>query len=354
MTAPRAFIAGCEGHVLSPDEAAFLREAAPWGVILFGRNIETPDQVRRLTGEIREALGAEAPIFTDQEGGRVQRLRPPHWAGHASAATFAALDAADPERALRAATLSHHLMALELIDVGIDAPCAPVLDVIQPGADPVIGDRAFGGEPARVSALGAAALAGLARGGCLGVVKHMPGHGRADADSHIRLPRVTAALDDLTASDFAPFRALAHAPMAMTAHVVYAAVDEDRPATTSKPVIDTVIRGLIGFDGLLMCDDLSMQALSGDLRQRTRDAIAAGCDVVLHGNGMLQGERLAGGAALRAELEAVAGEAPVLSDRAKQRADAALAQRRTSVGLDVSAARAELKALMESDDRILV
>lgn len=345
--AARAFIAGCEGADVSPDEAAFLRDAAPWGVILFGRNVETPDQVRVLTAQIREALGRDAPIFIDQEGGRVQRFRPPHWHGFAPAADFGRLYAKDREAAEQSVILSHHLMALELAEAGVDCACAPVVDLPQPGADPVIGDRAFGDALDVVVDLARAALDGLALGGCLGVVKHIPGHGRAGADSHTALPVVDTRFEELDQTDFAAFRALADAPMAMTAHVQYSAVDSQACASVSKPVIDQVIRGAIGFDGVLMCDDLSMNALEGDLAQRCGDAIGAGCDVVLHGNGMLHGERLAGGAALRAELEVVAGNVPVLAGEALARADRALAQRRPAVDLDVLAAYDELEELMD-------
>lgn len=344
----RAFIAGCEGTTVSSDEAAFLRDADPWGIVLFGRNVETPGQVRALTSALRDALGREAPIFIDQEGGRVQRFRPPHWHGFPAAARFGQLYARDPEMAFQAVLLSHHLMALELSEAGVDCACAPVVDVPQADADPVIGDRAFARAAQDVGALALAALDGLSLGGCLGVIKHIPGHGRATADSHTALPVVDTPLDELTQTDFAAFQTVASAPMAMTAHVVYSAVDDGQSATTSRTVIHDVIRTLIGFDGLLMCDDLSMNALSGDLKQRTRDALAAGCDVVLHGNGMLHGERLAGGEALRAELECVAAHVPELSGKPLARANAALAQRRTGVALDVSSAHDELEELLRS------
>ncbi|MCG8441019.1 MAG: beta-N-acetylhexosaminidase, partial [Caulobacterales bacterium] len=259
----RACILGCAGPGLTDDERAFFADAAPWGFILFARNIASPDQLRALTGELRAAVGREALIFIDQEGGRVQRLRPPHWPDRPPAGALGALHRRDAVAGLEACRLHHRLIAADLRAVGVTADCAPMVDVRRPGADPIVGDRAFSDAPEAVSALGRAALDGLTAGGVAGVVKHMPGHGRADADSHLALPHVDADAADLDAVDLAPFRTLRDAPMGMTAHVRYAAWDDRRPATTSPRVICDVIRGAIGFDGLLMTDDLSMKALDG-------------------------------------------------------------------------------------------
>ncbi len=344
--AARAFISGCEGLTVSADERAFLREADPWAVILFGRNVRDREQVRALTGELREALGRDAPILIDQEGGRVQRFKPPQWRAYPALASYGEVFGRDPQAATEATRTAHQLMALELSAAGVDVACAPVLDVPVDEADPVIGDRAFSRDPYAVATLGRAALEGLAEGGVLGVIKHIPGHGRATADSHIALPMVETSRAQLEVTDFAPFRALAFAPMAMTAHVLYTAIDDQYPATTSKTMIDEVIRGAIGFDGLLMCDDLSMQALEGDLAARTRNALAAGCDVVMHGNGMLHGERLKDGKALRQELEIVAGHSPELANDALRRADAVIAARPKANQLDESMALAQLRELL--------
>ncbi len=342
----RACILGCEGTSVGVGERDFLREADPWAIILFGRNIQNPEQVRRLTGDLREALGRNALIFVDQEGGRVQRLKPPHWRAAPPAATFGALYASDREAAIEAVRLNHRLMAAELYDVGIDATCAPVLDLPTAAADPVIGDRALSSDPEIVAVLGRAALEGLAAGGVCGVIKHIPGHGRATADSHVALPHVEAPLFTLDHTDFAPFRALADAAlMAMTAHVAFAAVEKDQPATASRAVFTSVIRGAIGFDGLVMGDDLSMAALHGGLEARVRASLDAGCDVVMHGNGRLQGERETG-SALRAELETVAAASAVLAGDALARAQKAQAARRVPEPFDPKAGLARLNALL--------
>jgi beta-N-acetylhexosaminidase len=281
-----ATIFGCAGPALTDAEAAFFGESQPWGFILFGRNIVSPDQVRALVAALRASVGrTDAPVLIDQEGGRVARLAPPHWRRYPPARAFADLARDDPALACEMAWLGARLIARDLHDLGITVDCAPVLDVPAPGAHDVIGDRAYGESADTVALLAGVAAEGLMAGAVVPVIKHIPGHGRAAADSHLHLPVVTADLADLEAVDFQPFRVLADAPMAMTAHVIYAAVDPTRPATISPVVIDEVIRGSIGFSGLLMSDDLSMQALSGSFARRTRDSLDAGCDLVLHCNG---------------------------------------------------------------------
>ncbi len=307
-----AFICGLAGAELTVEERAFLRQTRPWGVILFRRNIESPAQLRALTDSVREALGdASAPILVDQEGGRVQRLSPPYWRGYPSAATFER-SASDIKGVERLAWLGARLMAGDLRDVGVTIDCLPVLDAPQPGAHGVIGDRAYSSDPVSVARIGRAAARGLLDGGVLPVMKHIPGHGRARADSHMELPVVDASRAELERVDFIPFIANADLPIAMTAHVVFTALDPAAPGTLSKRVIGETIRGAIGFDGLLLTDDLSMKALQGDFRQRAEAAIAAGCDIVLHCNGDLD------------EARAVAEGAPVLAGRARARAEAAL------------------------------
>jgi beta-N-acetylhexosaminidase len=326
-----------------PDEAAFFRELSPWGFILFARNIESRDQTRRLIDDLRAAVDdADALVFVDQEGGRVQRLRPPLAARRRPAELFGALYARDPDQAVEAVKLNHRLLAHELADFGFDADCAPCVDLRHKGAHDIIGDRAFGEDPSLVAALGRAAVDGLLAGGVAPVVKHIPGHGRAKADSHLELPVVDTPVDVLEETDFAPFRALADAPMAMTAHVTYSAVDPDHCATVSHRVIETVIRGFIGFDGLLMSDDLSMKALGGTLADRARRSIEAGCDVTLHGNGALVGEPVRD---LAAELRAVAEASPELAGRAAERAAEARAVARRVQSFDADAAEAHLANL---------
>jgi beta-N-acetylhexosaminidase len=333
-----AAIFGCAGHDLSPREAAFFAEAEPFGFILFQRNCDAPDQVRALTGALRAAVGRDdAPILIDQEGGRVARLKPPHWRAAPPAAAFGRIYAEDAERGIEAARLNARLLAWELTDLGIDVDCTPVLDVPQPGADPIIGDRAYGSEPAQIAALGRAVCEGLMAGGVFPVIKHIPGHGRAGVDSHKALPVVDAALDDLEAIDFAPFRALADMPFAMTAHVVYTAVDAERPATVSPELVSQVIRQKIGFSGLLMSDDLSMEALSGDLGARTQAALAAGCDIALHC------------AEDMAEREAVAAAAPPLSAAAWTRWQAIAGGRAAPDAFDREAAAARLDGMLGAE-----
>ena len=281
-----AAILGCAGPSLTAEERAFFRDADPLGFIVFARNIETPDQVRRLTGELREAVGrADAPILIDQEGGRVARLRPPQWRATPAAARFGELAAKDRAMAAQAVRLNHELIAGELYALGITVDCAPLIDLRLAGAHDVVGDRAYGGDPHLVADLGRAAAEGLMAGGVMPIVKHIPGHGRATVDSHHELPRVSAEVDVLIDTDFVPFRKLNDIPWAMTAHIIYEAIDPAAPATLSAKVIAEIIRGEIGFRGLLVSDDLSMKALQGGLGQLAGASLAAGCDVVLHCNG---------------------------------------------------------------------
>ncbi|QQS13745.1 MAG: beta-N-acetylhexosaminidase [Rhodospirillales bacterium] len=299
MTVPAAAIFGCAGARLGADERAFFRDVDPLGFILFARNVETPAQVRALTSELRGCVGrADAPVLIDQEGGRVARLKPPYWRVAPPASVFGELYDHDRAAAVEASRLNGRLLAADLTPLGIDVDCAPVLDVPVAGAHGVIGDRAFGHAPATVAALGRAQADGLLAGGVIPVIKHIPGHGRARADSHFELPSVDASRAELEATDFAPFRALADLPWAMTAHVLYRGLSGNQPATTSAPVVRDVIRGHIGFDGLLISDDLSMKALGGAFEERTAAALDAGCDVVLHCNGAMD-EMVAVAGALR-------------------------------------------------------
>jgi beta-N-acetylhexosaminidase len=330
----RAFISGVAGLALSADERAFLRDADPWGFILFRRNVDTPAQVRALVAELRATVGVNAPVLIDQEGGRVQRLGPPHWPAYPPGAFYGALYARDRAAGLAAAKRGARLIAHDLFELGIDVDCLPLADVPVSDADAVIGDRAYGTTPDQVAAIGAAVAEGLMEGGVLPVLKHLPGHGRATADSHHRLPVVAADRATLESSDFAAFRPLARLPLGMTAHVVFSAIDPVAPATTSGKMVREVIRGAIGFDGLLMSDDVSMGALAGTLAERSRAALGAGCDVVLHCNGRLD------------EMREVAGAAPPLAGDGKRRADAALAARRKPVPFDVAGAREEFAAVM--------
>jgi beta-N-acetylhexosaminidase len=302
VTKPVIF--GCEGVVLSAVERAFFRDADPLGFILFARNCETPAQIKRLVADLRDSIGrANAPILIDQEGGRVARLKPPHFPSYPAAAKIAALGT----NARAAAWLAARLIADDLGQLGITVDCAPVLDLPVAGADPVIGDRAWGDDPATVAENGLAVCDGLMAGGVLPIIKHIPGHGRATVDSHRALPVVETSRHELESTDFVPFRALAGMPWAMTAHVLYTAIDADRPATLSPRVIAEVIRAGIGFDGVLLCDDLSMAALGGKIEARARDALTAGCDLVLHCNGILD------------EMQAIAGAIGAIGDEARRR-----------------------------------
>lgn len=333
--AVRAFITGLAGTSLSDAERAFLGQAQPWGLILFARNCDNPGQVAALVSAFRQAVGrADAPVLIDQEGGRVQRLGPPHWPQYPTGRSFGALYEMEPEAGLRAAWLGARLIADDLARLGIDVDCLPLLDLRLARTHAVIGDRAYSHDPTVVAALGQAAAEGLMAGGVLPVVKHMPGHGRATSDSHVRLPVVDEPLATLEATDFVPFRLLRDQPMGMTAHIVYGDIDANAPATVSPRVVSQIIRGSIGFVGLLMSDDLSMQALSGSLGQRAAASLAAGCDIALHCNGNMN------------EMRAVAEASPPLQGAAAQRAAVALGRRRAPQPLDRDAAWREMQTLL--------
>ena len=323
----RAFITGLAGLTLSANERAFLREARPWGLIIFKRNVSTPEQVTELVGSFQETVGRSAPVLVDQEGGRVQRLGPPHWPAYPPGARYGALYDRDRAAGLAAARLAGHLLAADLRPLGIDVDCLPLADVPVPGSDNIIGDRAYGETPDKVAAVARAIAEGLLTGGVLPVVKHLPGHGRARVDSHHRLPVVDTDRATLESTDFAAFKPLADLPLGMTAHVVFSAIDPVAPATTSVTMVREVIRGFIGFRGLLMSDDISMGALSGSVAERGRAALAAGCDIVLHCNGDFT------------EMQEVAGSVPELAGEPLKRADAALARRGAPEGFDVPHAR---------------
>jgi len=330
-----AFITGCESTTLSPPEINFLERTNPWGLILFKRNVETPEQISALTSHFRSITGRpDAPVLIDQEGGRVQRMGPPVWRKYPAANKYSVLYDSDPLQALKLVRLITRLMAKDLYDVGITVDCLPVLDVPQPDAHEIIGDRAYGVTPERVSVLARAAVTGLMEGGVMGIIKHIPGHGRAMSDSHMALPQVDTSYEELLHGDFLPFAALADIPMAMTAHVVYSAIDPDQPATMSEKIISKIIRGQFGYDGLIMTDDLSMKALNGDFAERAQSAIAAGCDVTLHCNGNLQ------------EGEAVAEGSGTLSGQSLSRAERAIASCCQPQPFDQIEAVASLKLLM--------
>jgi beta-N-acetylhexosaminidase len=335
--AARAFITGVSGAALTVGERLFLLDAEPWGLILFTRNIESPSQVASLTASFRDTVGRNAPVLVDQEGGRVQRLGPPHWPSYPAGAAYGRVYDGDPRAGLRAAWLGARIIAADLCATGIDVDCLPLADVPVPGADSIIGDRAYGETPEKVAQLARAIADGLLAGGVLPVLKHIPGHGRATADSHAKLPIVDVGQETLELTDFAPFRRLSDLPLAMTAHVVFRAIDAIAPATTSATLVREVIRGWMGFGGLLMSDDISMGALSGAIGERSCAAIAAGCDVILHCNGDL------------AEMQAVADAVPALTGDAADRADAALEMRRAPDSQDIGALRGELAALLAQD-----
>ena len=338
--AVHALILGCAGTELTADEIAFFRDVDPWGLILFRRNCVDPDQIRRLVDSFRAISGrADAPVLIDQEGGRVQRLGPPHWPKYPPGRAFSRIAANDPLVGREMARLGARLIAHDLKALGITVDCLPVLDVPVPGSHDIIGDRAYSLLPDEVAAFGRAAAEGLIAGGVLPVIKHIPGHGRAGADSHEALPVVSVSRDELEATDFKPFRTLTDMPLAMTAHVVYVAIDATRPATTSRRVMREVVRGSIGYDGLVMCDDLSMKALAGSLGDRTRATFRAGCDMALHCNGKL------------AEMVEVAAQTPVLAGKARRRAEAALARIRHEVEpFDPSEARVRFFEVLERAD----
>ncbi|HXC28941.1 MAG TPA: beta-N-acetylhexosaminidase [Stellaceae bacterium] len=327
----RAILFSCAGETLSVDERAFFRDVDPLGFILFQRNCRTSEQVRALIADFRDCVGrGDAPVLIDQEGGRVARLKPPEWRRYPAPARLAALPEA--EEAIRQGA---RLIADDLAPLGVTVDCLPVLDLPVAGASDVIGDRAYGGDLAFVARLGRAACEGLLAGGVLPTIKHIPGHGRARVDSHKALPRVDEAVAELTRTDFAPFRALNDMPWAMTAHVIYSAIDPDAPATLSRKVIDTVIRGDIGFDGMLVSDDVTMGALAGTMRERVRGALAAGCDAVLHCTGVLSEMR-----------EAAEAAAPLTEDAAARLARGDKLRRASRRDFDRRAAEARFDAMI--------
>ncbi|GAA0770663.1 beta-N-acetylhexosaminidase [Roseibium denhamense] len=331
----KAFISGCAGLSLSQEERSFFEREDPWGLILFARNIQTPAQVKALTADFRNAVGREnAPVLVDQEGGRVQRLKPPHWPKYPAGQLYGDLFERNEARALRAARLGGHLIASDLEAVGITIDCLPCLDVRFPDTVDAIGDRALSGDPQVIIKLAREMIAGVLEGGVLPVIKHIPGHGRARVDSHLELPRVTATLEELRMADFLPFKAFSGATLGMTAHIVYEAIDSERPCTQSRAVIEDIIREEIGFDGCLMSDDLSMNALQGDFSERAAATIEAGCDIILHCNGDM------------GEMEKVAMAVPNLQGDAARRCEAALAQLQPSdPAFDLDAARDEFASL---------
>ncbi|MDO8883539.1 MAG: glycoside hydrolase family 3 protein [Pseudotabrizicola sp.] len=334
MTGRLAAIFGCAGPELTADERAFFHDADPFGFILFGRNVIDPAQLRRLAGALRDAVGRDAPVLIDQEGGRVQRLRAPHWREWTPPLDMVA-QARDPARAM---WLRSRIIAHELRGVGVDANCAPCADIAGVDTHPFLKNRCYGTDVALVSRISAAVASGHLAGGVLPVIKHLPGHGRATADTHHDLPTVTASREDLSVTDFAPFKALNHLPMAMTAHIIFAAYD-DKPATQSPEML-RVIRDEIGFQGLLMTDDLNMQALRGTLADRTAASMAAGCDIALHCKGDM------------AEMLAVAAACGDQTPAIRQRAQAALAQRHAPDPVDIQALEAELRGVMSGDTHV--
>ncbi|TSD88169.1 beta-N-acetylhexosaminidase [Mycobacterium sp. KBS0706] len=333
---PKAILFGCAGPILAAEERLFFRDADPLGFILFRRNCETPDQLAALVADLRDAVGREAPVMIDQEGGRVARLRPPHWPAFPAAGRFGALDALDPAAAEKAARANATAIALTTGAAGIDIVAAPVLDLDLPGADrTVVGDRAFSGDPAVVARLGRAVAEGLLDGGALPVIKHLPGHGRSKVDSHFALPLVEADLDTLERTDFAPFRDLSDLPWGMTGHLVFTALDPDHPVTQSPTAIRDAVRGRIGFGGVLCSDDLSMGALSGTLPDRAARALAAGCDLALHCNGDL------------AEMRAIAAAVPAIGPETSVRLARAEAWRRPASERPVESYLERVKELLD-------
>jgi beta-N-acetylhexosaminidase len=324
MTSPRAAIFGCAGPDLAPDERAFFRDSDPLGFILFARNVDTPERTRRLVEDLRSCVArAEAPVLVDQEGGRVARLRPPHWRKAPPARLLGELYARNPELGLEAAKLNSRLLAADLASIGADVDCLPVLDIAFPETHAVIGDRAYASQPEPVAALGRAAAEGLVAQGVTPVIKHIPGHGRATVDSHDRLPTVSASREVLERTDFLPFKLLSDLPWAMTGHLLFKAVDPKAAITVSAGGVKDVIRGHIGFDGLLLSDDLSMQALGGSLGDRAAKALAAGCDIALHCNGRMD------------EMVEVAGRTGPMTGAAEHRFEAGrrfLARHRNLLG----------------------
>ncbi len=331
-----AFITGLASDSLRSDEAAFLRASRPAGIILFARNCVAPEQIRALVGDALNAIGsADALVLIDQEGGRVRRLQPPIWRDLPAASAYAGLYATDPQAAVAAARLAARLTAEDLSALAINTNCAPVLDVPAEGAHQIIGDRAYGRNWQQVAALGRAVAQGYMDGAVLPVIKHIPGHGRANADSHLELPNVATPSAELEASDFAPFRLLRDLPAAMTAHVVYSAIDATSPASTSVLVTREIIRGKIGFEGFLMSDDLCMKALNGPMRDRAQAVIQAGSDAALHCSGNL------------AEMQAVAAGVPALQGAGLRRFDRCLDVLKVTCPFDRAEAERVLAGVLE-------
>lgn len=331
----RAVIFGCDGLVLTAEEVAFFKAARPWGFILFGRNCASPEQVKKLTASMREVLGREnAPILIDQEGGRVQRLRGQHWRPRPPAAAFGAVSRQNPRAARDLAYDNARIMGAELYELGINVDCVPCVDVPVEGAHGIIGDRAFANDPWVVAGLGQSVIDGMMDSGVLPVIKHLPGHGRAKADSHMELPVVDTPREELERTDFTPFRALARSHLGMTAHVVFSQIDPSSPATTSKKVIDEVVRGFIGFDGLLMTDDLTMRALRGSLSERVKASVAAGCDMILHCTRHME------------EMREIADATPLLSGKALERAERAMAAFKRPRAIEVAVLQSRVDAAL--------
>ncbi len=334
---PRAYITGCASTVLHAEEAQLFEKYSPWGLILFKRNCESPEQIKQLIADFRRAVDrADAPVFIDQEGGRVQRLVPPHWRKYPDAQALGNLYNLNPTLALRTARNLGRLMAEELYDLGITSACMPVLDIPQPGTHDVIGNRAYGTRTEKIIALARSHMSGLMEGGILPVMKHIPGHGRATVDSHHSLPVVTASRLELELVDFVPFTAIADCPMAMTAHVVFKAIDPNTPGTLSRKIVRHVIRRVIGFQGLLLTDDLSMKALGGTHAEKASQAYDAGCDMLLHCNGVME------------EMAEVGANAVLFSANTARRAKAALRFRRKPLRFDEKQALGDLAAVMAS------
>jgi beta-N-acetylhexosaminidase len=328
-------VVGVAGPRLSDEERQLLRARPPWGFILFKRNCGSPAQVRQLIAQLREASRRpDAPILIDQEGGRVQRLQPPHWPARPAARQIGALASQDLVAGREAAFLLARLIAHDLCDLGITINCAPVLDLALPECTPAIGDRACSADPEIVAALGHSTIAGHLAGGVLPVIKHLPGHGRARVDSHVCLPVVDSDRANLATSDWVPFRACAGAPLAITAHVLFTALDRERPATLSPTIVEEVIRGEIGFGGALLSDDLSMRALGGSLGERAARARAAGCDIAVHCNGRPD------------EMIEVLEAAGPLEGEGAARLTRALARRAPPATFDPRAAEARLADLL--------
>ncbi len=347
MSLPKACILSVSGHTLTDGERKLLSRVNPWGMILMGRSCQSPEQVKALTQSVWDITGRKTLFFIDQEGGRVRRLRPPAWPEFPAPLTYLPLYKRDPEAGREAVWLHHRLIAAELEPMGIFADCAPAVDLLHPHMHKIIGDRALGETAAQVSVLAKAALEGLSDGGVAGVIKHMPGHGRAEVDSHETMPVVRAdraAVEE----DIAPFKAVRHATMGMTAHLAYRALDDETtPATHSRKIIHEVIRKEIGFDGLLMTDDLGMKALGGDLASRATRALEAGCDVILHCSGLdAWGKVLRDPDMVLREMSEVADVCPQLSGEQLRRAQAADAATAHVKPFDKAEGRARLEQLL--------